>query len=262
MSEAHPEPAASEAGGDRKSYYEDYWQSGELGMTEHLRWKVDVTRRQPRVAAARSILDVGCGHGLVLEALRAPGRRLCGVEMSPGAAASLVARGIEGHSADLEADRLPFRDGEFDVAVCYDVIEHVFSPGRLVGEIRRVVRPGGTLLLCVPNTLNLFNRLVFLSGRFVDIMDTSHHGDELFSNHIRLFSKSLFDRFVEANGLRVDERHFYFPARLSDSRFNAPPWLARLVTGPRLHERLPGTFALGFLYVCTAIAARGPDPFT
>ncbi len=37
-------------------------------------------------------------------------------------------------------DRLPFADGEFDVALCYDVIEHLFSPGRLVG-LARVCSP-------------------------------------------------------------------------------------------------------------------------
>ena len=235
----------------RGDYYSDYWRSPELKMTEHLRWKVELTQRHPIVARARSVLDVGCGSGELLAALRAPGRRLCGVEMSPEAVASLAERGIEGRSVDLEVDRLPFDDGEFEVVLCYDVLEHVFAPGRLLGEIRRVLAPGGTALLCVPNTLNLFNRLVFLSGRFVDIMDTSHHADELFSNHIRLFSKSLFERFIAANGLRVDERHYYFPARFSDSAFRLPPWLARLVTAPRLHELLPGALALGFLYACS-----------
>jgi SAM-dependent methyltransferase len=170
--------------------------------------------------------------------------------MSPEVVGRLGALGIEGHMADLEVDRLPFSDGEFDVALCYDVLEHVFAPGRLLSEILRVVRPGGAALLCVPNTLNVFNRLIFLSGKFVDVMDTSHADGELFSNHIRLFSKKLFEQFVAANGLRVTERHFYFPERLSDSRYRLPSGLARLVTGPRLHERLPSAFALGFLYVC------------
>jgi SAM-dependent methyltransferase len=235
----------------RGEYYAEYWRSPELQMTEHLRWKADLTRHHPRVTAARSVLDVGCGSGEVLAALRSPGRRLCGVEMSPEAVRSLEERGIEGRSIDLEVDVLPFADGEFEVVICYDVLEHVFAPGRLLAEIRRVLRPDGAALLCVPNTLNLFNRLVFMSGRFVDIMDTSHHSDALFSNHIRLFSKSLFDRFVGANGLKVEERHYYFPARFSDSRFSLPPWFARVVTAPRLHERLPGALALGFLYVCS-----------
>lgn len=244
--------------GNRSDYYRDYWRSAELQMTEHLRWKIEVTRSHPRVKSARSVLDVGCGAGLVLEALRSPGTRLCGVEMSAAAARSLEERGIEGRSVDLETERLPYADGEFDAVLCYDVLEHVFSPGRLVAEIRRVVRPAGTVLLCVPNTLNLFNRLVFLSGRFVDVMDTSHHEDELFSNHIRLFSKDLFERLVRAGRLTIDERRYYFPERLSDSRFKLPPSFARIVTAPRLHERAPSAFALGFLYACSPANVPAP----
>jgi SAM-dependent methyltransferase len=236
---------------DRSEYYRDYWRNPELGDTEHLRWKAELTRRHPRVLAARSALDVGCGTGRVLDELRFTGMRLCGVEASADAATSLRARGHEGHAVDLETGALPFGDGEFDVVLCYDVLEHLFAPGRILREIRRVMAPRGVALLCVPNTLNLVNRLLFLRGQFVDVMDTSHHReDELFSNHIRLFSKDLFDRFVSAGGFRVTERHYYFPARFSDSRFKLAPSLARLVTGPKLHERMPGLFALGFLYVC------------
>ncbi len=236
----------------REEYYRSYWRAPELEVSEHLRWKAERTQRHPRVRQATSILDVGCGSGHVLAALRAAGAAsLCGVEMAPDAAAALEARGIaEGLSVDLESGPLPFASGEFDVVLCYDVLEHVFAPGRLLGEIRRVLRPGGTALLCVPNTLNLFNRLVFLSGEFVDVMDTSHRMEDLFSNHVRLFSRALFERFVAANGFRVVERQYYFPERFSDSRFRLPAGLARLVTAPRLHEILPSAFALGFLYAC------------
>jgi len=238
----------------RTEYYRDYWQAPELATSEHVRWKVDLTRRHPRVMAAQSVLDVGCGSGAVLAALRSPRRRLCGVEMSADAARSLQALGIEGYSVDLEADRLPFDDADFDVVLCYDVLEHVFAPSRLLGEIRRVLRPGATALLCVPNTLNLFNRLVFLAGEYVDVMDTSHRSEDLFSNHIRLFSKGLFERFITANHFSIIERHYYFPARFSDARFKLPAWLARVVTAPQLHTRLPSAFALGFLYACRADA--------
>lgn len=246
----------------RREYYEGYWRMPELDSAPHVRWKTELTRTHPRVVAARAVIDVGCGSGRVLAALRRPGVRLCGVEASADAAESLRARGIEGHSVDLETQPLPFGDGTFDVALCYDVLEHVFSPERLLAEIRRVLAPGGTALLCVPNTLNLFNRLVFLSGEFVDIMDTSHAGGELFSNHVRLFSRALFERLLDTQRFRILEKHYWFPRRLGDARYRVPPWLAGAVTGPRLHERLPSLFALGFLYVTEPMAegARSGRP--
>src|SRR5260370_30922956 len=239
---------AERADANREDYYRDYWRAPELQASEHLRWKLELTRRHPQVLTARSVLDVGSGSGNLLDALRAPGRRLCGVEMSVDAVQSLQARGMEGCAVDLERESLPFRNGEFDVTLCYDVLEHVFAPVRLLGEIRRVLRPDGVALLCVPNTLNLFNRLVFLLGEYVDVMDTSHQSEDLFSNHIPLFSKALFERFVTANGFRVTERHYYFPERFSDARFRLPPALAQGVVGPRLHVRFPTLLALGFLY--------------
>jgi len=234
----------------RAEYYQTYWQAPELELSEHVRWKTELTRSHRRLSGVRSVLDVGCGSGQTLASLASPGRRLVGVEMAADAARSLAARGLEGHAVDLEEGTLPFRDGEFEAVLCYDVLEHVFSPGRLLGEIGRVLAPGGVAFLCVPNTLNLFNRLLFLAGDFVDVMDTSHRSDDLFSNHIRLFSKGLFERFLAGSGFRVREKHFYFPERFSDSRFKFAPKLARAVTGPRLHERWPAAFALGFLYVC------------
>ena len=242
----------------RSDYYRDYWRAPELATSEHVRWKVDVTHGHPLVASARAVLDVGCGSGQVLEAIRRPGLRVCGVEMDEGAARSLELRGIEGRAVDLEAAALPFAEGEFDVVLCYDVLEHVFAPGRLLDEIGRVAGATGHAFVCVPNVLNLFNRLLFLAGDFVDVMDTSHRSDELFSNHIRLFSKRVFERLLARAGLRVLERHYYFPERFSDSRFRAPPWLARVVTKPALHERWPSALALGFLYVCAR--TRGPAP--
>lgn len=234
----------------REEYYRAYWQHPQFEDCTYVRWKAELTRNYPRVRAASSVLDVGCGGGAILEAIDKRDARLCGVEVSAEAVAALNARGFEGALVDLEKGSLPYRSGTFDVVLCYDVFEHLFAPEALLEEIRRVLAPNGQALLCVPNTLNGFNRLQFALGRYVDIMDTSHRTSELFSNHIRLFSKSLFERFLAGGGFAVTERNFYFPPEFTDPKFRLPRQLAKAITVPRLPKLMPSLFALGFLYAC------------
>jgi SAM-dependent methyltransferase len=105
-----------------------------------------------------SVLDVGCGTGdsLRLLAERArPGGRVVGVDTS----ASLLAVGrqraeAEGWSAEwvhADAAALPFDDGEFDASLAERVLQHVEDPAAVVGEMRRVTRPGGTVVLAEPD---------------------------------------------------------------------------------------------------------------
>ncbi len=127
----------------------------------------------------------------------------------------------------------------------------------LLSEVHRVLRPNGTALLCVPNAFNLFNRLTFLAGRFVDIMDTSHRSNDLFSEHIRLFSKRLFETALARAAFSVKSRHFYFPETFTDSRFRLAGPLARMFTATGIHGLWPSLLSLGFLYECTKAAGDG-----
>ncbi len=98
-----------------------------------------------------SVLDAGCGTGgfLAWAAVRGTFSRLAGVDIS--AEAIEIAREVV-PSADFQVaplDRLPFADGEFDLAVSHDVLQHVPEDVLDSGlrELRRVVRPGGALLV-------------------------------------------------------------------------------------------------------------------
>jgi SAM-dependent methyltransferase len=244
----------------RLAYYEDYWQSGQIRPSPHLAYKVNLTRNDPRVLRARSILDVGCGDGYILDHLEKRDHRLCGVDVSPDGVAKAAAKGFDARVVDLENEPLPFASGSFDVVLCYDVLEHLFSPERVLSEIYRVVSPGGFALLGVPNTLNLFNRLAFLRGDYVDVTDTSHRSGELFSNHIRLFSRRLFERFLRLEPFEIRAKHFYFPDEFSDGRFPLPKNLAAAFKATRIPELLPDLFALGFFYACEKPSAVDAAP--
>jgi SAM-dependent methyltransferase len=235
---------------ERTEYYRDYWKEPQFEDCTYVNWKVALTRSREGIQRASSILDVGCGGGAILRAIARPGVRLVGVDVSVGAAGAVQEAGFEGVAVDLEQGKLPFASGSFDAVLCYDVFEHLFSPELLLAEIHRVMSRDGLAFLCVPNSLNGFNRLMFLAGKHVDIMDTSHRERELFSNHIRLFSKGLFDNFLTMGQFEIVERHFYFPPQFTDRRYRLPHALNGLIRATRLPQAWPGLFALGFLYVC------------
>lgn len=99
----------------------------------------------------RRFLEVGCGTGFILEGIReaCPDATLAG---SDALASALRYAGVRLHGAELfqmDVRRIPFR-AEFDVIGAFDVLEHIDEDDAVLAEMRRAVRPGGGLLLTVP----------------------------------------------------------------------------------------------------------------
>lgn len=111
----------------------------------------------------RKVLDLGCRDG-ALTSRYAQGNEVVGVDADREALAEAEKLGIETRWADLD-EPLPFEDASFDVVVAGELLEHLRDPGRLVGEVLRVLRPGGTFVASVPNAYRLKNRLRFMLGR-------------------------------------------------------------------------------------------------
>ena len=97
-----------------------------------------------------SVLDVGCGVGVLLDRLRRTrGARVWGVDLSPAAVTLLTGRGISGAAAAAAA--LPFHAGTFDVVIATELLEHLADPAAAMHEFVRCVRPGGRVIVTVPN---------------------------------------------------------------------------------------------------------------
>ncbi|MFO0574806.1 MAG: methyltransferase domain-containing protein [Polyangia bacterium] len=97
------------------------------------------------------VLEVGCGAGNILEQI-GPGAELHGVDLSPFLLEKAARR--LGPRAVLQqgfAEKLPYADASFDRVYCSEVLEHVLDPGAVLAELRRVVKPGGRVVVSFPN---------------------------------------------------------------------------------------------------------------
>jgi SAM-dependent methyltransferase len=94
------------------------------------------------------ILDAGCGSGRNMIELSAFGA-VTGIELSPTSVALARERGV-GEVVEGSVLELPFEQDSFDLAVSLDVIEHLEDDRGALRELRRVVAPGGALLVTVP----------------------------------------------------------------------------------------------------------------
>ena len=156
--EAATEPA-------RADDYERYWDPGSgwtprFGLSDSWRGFLE-----PFCARDASLLDLGCGDGGHYgEFVRERVREHHGIDVSETAAARARERGILAVQGDL-AGPLSVEPDRFDRVLCLDVLEHLRRPGALLAEARRVLRPGGHLMLSVPNPCYFRERLLMLAGR-------------------------------------------------------------------------------------------------
>jgi ubiquinone/menaquinone biosynthesis C-methylase UbiE len=96
------------------------------------------------------MLDVGCGTGANAAFLSACGRQIVGMDVRTEGVEASVADGVRRATfVRGAATRLPFTDASFDAVTALDVLEHVDDHAAL-REMRRVLRPGGAMLLTVP----------------------------------------------------------------------------------------------------------------
>lgn len=143
------------------------------------------------VPSGGRLLEVGCACGFLLQAARARGFAVQGVEMS--AWASAWARehyGLDVRTGTLEA--AAFAADTFDVVVLADVIEHLYDPAATVREIRRVLAPGGRLLLLTPDIGSLTARLA--GRRWWGLLD----------DHYFYFSRATLRRLLEREGFAIE----------------------------------------------------------
>jgi SAM-dependent methyltransferase len=171
---------------------------------------VFVPERIPIFVAAvgreKRVLDLGCRSGALTRHF-VDGNEVVGLDVDAVALAKAAELRIEGVQGNVE-EPLPFDDASFDAVIAGELFEHLQFPDTLVGEIRRVLRPGGVIVGSVPNAYRLQGRLRFLLGRAPEDDPT----------HLHMFSatdvRSLLAEFQDVRLSFVGGRYRRLHARL------------------------------------------------
>jgi SAM-dependent methyltransferase len=169
--------------GDYHRHLDPHWSYAPIYVRK-LRWVDEAIEKIPKTAR---ILDVGAGEGALVERYRGRGWNILGVDSAYESA--------NVRRADLLS--LPFDSGVFDQALCLDVLEHVdlLDQPRALCEVARVLKPGGGLLLSVPNLAHLHSRIRFLlSGKLTRTSAVERHpGDRPLAEYLELLKSSGFE---------------------------------------------------------------------
>jgi len=111
-------------------------------------------------ACGKRVLDVGCGQGIDLYRFAAAGARATGIDLTPRhvelARAHLAAMSTDADVLQGDAEALPFADASFDLVSSNGVLHHTPNMGAALGEIRRVLNPGGAATIIVYNRNSLY----------------------------------------------------------------------------------------------------------
>jgi ubiquinone/menaquinone biosynthesis C-methylase UbiE len=196
-----PEPDRT---GPARWFFDTWSRVYDIGLVQRLTYRPvhDAVLSAIRARAPRSILDVGCGTGLLTARLRRslPGARVVGCDFSTGMLRRAAHRDGDGNGdgprwVRADAQRLPFAGGSFDAIVCTEAFHWFPDQDVATREFFRVLGPNGSLLVA------LVNPPVEL------VSDAVHRGSQLLGEPLYWPTQAAMRRRVEAAGFRVESQH-------------------------------------------------------
>src|SRR4051812_13054718 len=158
---------------DNRAYYDDFagWYENERHLPYHRMLDDLEVGLVERYATGKSVLEVGCGTGLILHRTAQFARRAAGIDLSGAMLARAHQRGLR--VVQASATDLPIATASVDVAYSFKVLAHIPDIAGALREMARVVRPGGWVLAEFYNARSL-RRLVKAVKPPTAVSDSTH----------------------------------------------------------------------------------------
>jgi ubiquinone/menaquinone biosynthesis C-methylase UbiE len=161
--------------------------------------------------SAKDVLEVGCGSGIAVQLFAEAGAHVTAVDLTPWAVETTRARldafGLSGTVLEADAEQLPFADASFDLVFSWGVIHHTSDMDRALGELVRVCRAAGEVVLMLYHRRSLFflayrglARFLPLARRFGFHFEGARAGERegLIARH---FTRSEVETMLRTHGL-------------------------------------------------------------
>lgn len=187
-------------------------------------------RMAAELSRDRDVLEIGCGSGMGLPYLKERARMVVGGDYTMGLLQEARAHLPKADLVRMDAQHLPFRDTSLDVILMLEMIYYVADQDAAFEECRRVLRPGGALMVCVPNP----ERPDFNPSPFSTRYPNAGELAALFERHG--FGAKVFGAFpVEAESSRdrrlAPIRHFAVRYHLIPNSMRAKALVKRVLYG-------------------------------
>ncbi len=190
-----------------------------LGTSGAAIYRMAVRELDRRGVRGRCVADVGAGAGLLRDLLDDRFERYVAADVVRYDA---LPPDVEFRTVDLDTNALPFDDGEVDVVLAVEVIEHLENPRRFLRELTRSVRPGGWVVVTTPNQVSLLSKAtLLLKNQF----NAFQEGD--YPAHITALLPADLRRIAAECGLREVSIAFSERDRLQGTGRHWPGWASR-----------------------------------
>ncbi len=170
----------------------------------------EILRDQP----PGKLLDVPAGYGALSVRLREFGHDVFACDLYPEI---FSVSGIDIKAGNLD-DRLPYDDGSFDFIVCIEGLEHIENPANAIREFSRLLKASGTLIVSVPNIMNIEERLKWLFAGYTShfkplssehraAVESEFAGMEEVALHVNPIGYSEVRYLLERSGFELESVH-------------------------------------------------------